>query len=397
MNARRLHRGMITIFLPLIIYVVISGLVIAIYDVNDPHQAWAILGGGPGARTTRHAATAEAVPPPATLAGGIDKALAAAGAMPVASVDYRMTGAIPRLELAEKSGRRATELRFYAATGEPMTPLVADGDPFRPRPAYVGRMNRIKGFHTGEVWGLPAQFLSLLTGGAVIVIVLSGATLYFRTWQARRAAGKHQFFWKAREDWWRRLHRTVAILAALFVLNKAVTGTILAWGEIQVNLAVFHHLLPVPYAMPTPMPPVSDGRLSGDLFGGLQTSFDAARKAAPNARIVAVELVKHDGESKGLVTLGGDKPRILAFDMASGAPVQDSAQRGVEVGNGYFADWHQVVKRMHRGDIVGSFDGRYFDIFFSAALLYLAMSGAVLYGQMLIRRRHAGRTGLFWK
>ncbi len=397
MNARRLHRGMITIFLPLIFYVVISGLVIAIYDVHDPHQAWAILGGGPGARTTDDAAAATAVPPPTTLATGIDKALAASRDMPVASVDYRMTGVIPRLELAEKSGRRSTELRFYAATGEPMTPLVADGDPFRPRPAYVGRMNRIKSFHTGEAWGLPAQFLSLLTGGAVIIIALSGATLYVRTWQARRAAGKNQFFWKAREDWWRRLHRTVAILAALFVLNKAVTGTILAWGEIQVNLAVFHHLLPVPYAMPTPLPPVSDGRLTGDIVRALQTSFDAARKAAPDAPIVAVELVNRGGESRGLVTLGGAKPRILAFNMESGAPVHDPAERGVEVGNGHFADWHQVVKRMHRGDIVGSFDGRYFDIFFSVALLYLAMSGAVLYGQMLLGRRRAGRPGLFWK
>jgi uncharacterized iron-regulated membrane protein len=394
-NARRLHRLTMTLGVLLFSYWVISGLLIALVDVTDRHQSWAGLGGGPGARLNDLAATAGSVPAPATLAPGISAALAAARALQIASVDYRMTGAFPRLELSEANGDRTTELRFYADSGKAMSPRIADGDPFAPRPGYVERRDRIKSFHKGDAWGLTGQFLGLFTGLLLITLTVSGAYLYLRLWQARRRAGHAAFFWQGREGLWRVLHRSIAIVAAVLVLNKAVTGTVLAWGEIQVQLAI-HKLLPFPYPMPTPLPPFSDGPLAGDIQRALQTSFDAAQAAAPGTAIVAIELVNRAGQSRSLVTLGGSQPHTLAYDMNSGAPVGDWATRGVQAGNGYFADWHQVVKRMHRGDIIGSFSGRYLDIATGFALLYLVVSGSVLYGQMLARRRRAGQTGLFW-
>ncbi len=381
------------------IYAVLTGLWLAYTDVTDSHQTWAGMGGGPGAHLNDDAIHARAVPDPASLASGISQALATAGNLPIASVDYRLTSApgnIPRLELAEANGDRDRELRFYAAIGTTMTQQVADSDAFGPMPAYAERREFIKALHKGNQFGLAGQLLGLVTGCALLVMLASGVTLYLRTWAARRKAGKSAFFWQARESRWRSWHRGVAIIAAIFVLNKVVTGTILAWGEIQVQLAL-HHVLPFPYPRPTPLPPYAEERLTGDPLQGLKTSYDAAKAAAPGVPIVAVQLVGRDHLSKGLVTLGGDQPRTLAFDMHTGAPVDDWALRGVQRGNGYFADWHQVLKRMHRGDIIGHFGGRYGDITVGLSLLYLVGSGSVLYVQMLRRRKSVGQSGLFWK
>jgi uncharacterized iron-regulated membrane protein len=385
-----------TVGVLLVAYWVVSGLTLAVFDATDPQQAWAALGGGPGARLSGSLAGAQPVPDPGTLGAGIRAALATAGTLPIAGVDYRMTGAIPRLQLSEASGERDTELRFYATTGQPMTPQVADGDPFGPRPREFELRERIKSLHKGDAYGVPGQALGLLTGLLVITLAISGALLYLQLWRARRPAGHTSLFWISRESVWRRLHRGIALVAMIFVLNKAVTGTILAWGEIQVQLAI-HHVLPFPYPMPTPMPPYSEGLLSADALQGLQTSFNAARAVAPDAPIVAIELVRRGGHAKGLVTLGGAATQTLAFDMATGVPLEDWATSGMQAGNGYFTDWHQRVKRMHRGDIIGRFAGRYADIAVGAALLYLLTSGVVMYAQLLGRRRRAGQTGLFWK
>jgi hypothetical protein len=77
--------------------------------------------------------------------------------------------------------------------------------------------------------------------------------------------------------------------------------------------------------------------------------------------------------------------------------VYDSARRGVQIGNAYFADWHQILKRMHRGDIIGRFAGRYGDIACGLALFYLVSSGFFLFVQMRRIRAQNGQAGLFWR
>ena len=110
-----------------------------------------------------------------------------------------------------------------------------------------------------------------------------------------------------------------------------------------------------------------------------------------------IRLVVHDGIPTALVTLAGAQPLSLAFDPASGAPVTDAATSGRQLGQGYFADWHQVVKRMHRGDILGVFAGRYVDIAAGLAIAWLVVSALAMYVELLRRRSAAGHRGLFWR
>jgi hypothetical protein len=375
------HRRIMTLFIATLSYWVVSGLLMASYDALDATQVWAREGGGPGARLTDFAASSRALPDARELQAGIATARAAVGSMAIASVDLRMVGDTPRLQFAEASGERATMRRFYARSGAPMSDLVADGDPDAPAPPNVARRNGLKGWHKGNALGLPGQFIGLFTGLGLIALVVSGALTWLGLWKARRRARKPALFWSGRESRWRRLHRWVALVAAVFVLNIGVTGVILAATEIRLNVFLLHHIGSPPYPRPSPMPPLSAAVLPGDPLALLTTSYMAARRVNPEAPIANIQVVERDGSPKGLVTTASAVPQTLAFNALTGARIHDWMEQGVQSGNGYYTDWHQRLKRLHRGDIIGHFAGRYLDLLAGVALLYLVVSAAVMYLQ----------------
>ncbi|MGC3982013.1 MAG: PepSY-associated TM helix domain-containing protein [Steroidobacteraceae bacterium] len=394
---RNLHRWVMTVFAVMLVYWTASGLLMAIYDATDGKQVWAIEGGGPGARLTDFATNAAPLPDPESLTTGIATAVAAMGERSIASANLRVVPAGIRLQLAEASGDRDTMGRFFADSGAAMTALQADGDPDANVPAYVTQRNTLKAWHRGNIVGFPGQFLGLFTGLALITLTITGAIVYLQLWKSRRKFGKPGFFWNTRDSLWRRLHRWISIVAAAFILNIAISGSILAYSEIQLNLFLQKGIGAPPYPRPSPMPAVSAAALPKDVGLLLQTTYRAALADHPASSIVDLQIVMRDGLAKGLVTIGGAMPSILAFDAQTGASISDWAVTGKQVGNGYYADWHQAMKRIHRGDIIGSYVGRYIDIIAGVALLYLVISGVVMYVQMLQKRKQLQRGGWFWK
>jgi uncharacterized iron-regulated membrane protein len=377
MDTRRLHRRVMSIFGLLLLYWALSGLVIASYDLRDPEQAWAVMGGGPGASVTLEARRLPALPAPETLHAGIEAALAAAAGMPIASADLRMARGQARLQLAEADGDRAHLRRYFAATGQPMTQDEAE-DPAADA-QRTARHDWIKSWHKGDIAGLPGQFLGLATALVLATMLVTGLSIYLRLLRARRKAGRRAVFWRVpRESWWRRVHRWVAVIAAVLLVNTVVTGLVLASAEILLQLAIRYHVGVPPYPRPSPLPPLSDGPLVGNLPDALQRTYAAATPAAAPDPVVIVQLLRRDGRQLGLATTAGPHARVLAFDMA-GQPITSGSGFDRQRGNGYFADWHQIVKRMHRGDIIGTHAGRYIAIANGCALLYLAISGFVMY------------------
>ena len=166
--------------------------------------------------------------------------------------------------------------------------------------------------------------------------------------------------------------------AAVLLLNTALTGLVLGTGEVVLQLFLRYHIGSPPYPRPSPLPPQSSGPLAGDLAEALQRIYLAGNAAAAPDPVAIVQLVRRDSAPLGLVTTGGRHPRVLAFDL-QGQPVGGDGDHDRQRGNGYFADWHQVVKRMHRGDIIGVHAGRYLALANGCALLYLAVSGFVMF------------------
>jgi uncharacterized iron-regulated membrane protein len=308
-----------------------------------------------------------------------------------------MAGDLVRLQFADADGSRDTLTRFNAVTGESITQRQAEGDPDATPPAYVTKRNNLKTWHRGNAAGLTGQFVGLFTGLALTALAVTGIVLYLQIWRVRRRAkglmSNRAFFWSARESTWRTLHRWVSIVSAVFVLNIAVSGTILAASEIKLRLFLEHGIGSPPYPRPSPLPPVSDAKLPVNVNGMLQTAWQAARDSDTNGRVAAIQLVHRDGIAKALVTLGGESSRTLAFDATTGAAVADWTSTGQQVGSGYYADWHQFVKRLHRGDVIGNFKGRYIDLTAGLALLYLVVSGGVMYLQHRAQRTRMGVSG----
>jgi uncharacterized iron-regulated membrane protein len=57
---------------------------------------------------------------------------------------------------------------------------------------------------------------------------------------------------------------------------------------------------------------------------------------------------------------------------------------------------HQWLKAIHSGEIFGM-TGRWFETFGGISLVYLSVSGIVIYFRMWARRRRTGRQALFWR
>jgi uncharacterized iron-regulated membrane protein len=57
---------------------------------------------------------------------------------------------------------------------------------------------------------------------------------------------------------------------------------------------------------------------------------------------------------------------------------------------------HEVAKRLHRGDYFG-LTGRWMDLLTGLAILFLTISGMVMYLQLYRVRRKRGQRQLFWK
>lgn len=365
-----------TVFGVLLLYWAASGIVMAIYDLSDPNEAWAVMGGGPGADLALEARGLPAMPSPESLRAGLDGALASAAGMPIASVDLRMARGNARLQLAEADGDRGRMRRFFAESGRPMTQDEAE-DPAADA-ARTARHDWLKSWHRGDAAGLPGQLLGLLAGLALVGMLVTGSSIYLRMRSARRRAGLGGGYWPVpRESAWRRLHRWVSMTAAVLLLNTALTGLVLGTGEVLLQLALRHHIGTPPYPRPSPLPPVSEAPLAGDLVDALQRAYAAGATAAAPDAVTVVQLARRDGAQLGLVTTGGSRARVLAFDM-QGRAIGNASSWSRQRGSGYFADWHQVVKRMHRGDIIGTWAGRYVALLNGCALLYLVVSGLMM-------------------
>jgi uncharacterized iron-regulated membrane protein len=138
--------------------------------------------------------------------------------------------------------------------------------------------------------------------------------------------------------------------------------------------------------------PVNDS----DLPGNLATTLAAYHAMQPGMPLRAVRLRLYGGMQQGVVITGEEEARQLVFDAASGRRVSET-EPGYPPQHFPFG-WHvhQIAKQVHRGDFIGM-TGRWMDLFAGLSLLYLTVSGAVMYFELWKKRRQSGRPGYIWK
>ena len=333
--------------------------------------------------------TAAVLPPHFDYQAALPKLLGAAraavGAAPLSYAEIRMGEDKPVGRV--QSGRQLLRYDFTADQGQ-VNPI-----PRREHPPEVSVHNEIKGLHRMTSIGDWALWINPIVGIALGVFIFTGVVMYLQLLSARSRIGRRDWFWSA-GGWWRTLHRWGSIVAALFITVVALSGTWLAYESLIFGIYMEHHS-PQPGRPParqSGVTPLSDERLPAMLT----TTLQAYASSLPGQPLKVLRLRVYAGMPQGVVVAGlGDDTQQMVFNAVSGRRVSETEPGYPETGFPFGWQAHQIAKQIHRGDYIG-LSGRWMDLSAGVTLIYLSVSGLVMYIDMWQRRRRSGRKALIW-
>lgn len=405
-DIRPIHRILGTILVLFTLYFATTGTVMQLVDLRailshapatDPDMVQVREGlNGPGNYVVIQPADYAA---PA-LPSGFDYEAALATVVQGARREVGDSTALRFVELRMMDGRpvgvvRAEDktVRFDAATGA-MVPAA----PVRPVAAQKSVHLTFKVLHTLRGIGNWIMFLNTAVAIGLFAMVVTGLMLYFQLLGARRRAGLKGWFWSS-GGWWRSLHRGLSIVAAAFLLIVSASGTMLGLDGFGLGLYQVTHRNAGKYAR-FPMGAVADYSSpldDGKLPAMLRTSLSADQATAGGSPVKVVRLRYFNGIPQGVVIAGeGDGTAQLVFNAETGKRMSTSEPGYPKTHYKLGWDEHEWMKKIHRGDIFGV-PGRLMDLFAGLSLIFLSLSGAVMYADLWRRRRRGGRTALFWR
>jgi uncharacterized iron-regulated membrane protein len=282
-------------------------------------------------------------------------------------------------------------LAFDLATGKP---LPSEALPKPPLPSdFTSPRQDFKALHRFNFLGPAATAPDVLAGVAFFALLATGLVHYLRIYKQRRKMGKRVFFWDG-GGWWRMLHRWISMFSVIVVLSLSVTGTLLAINSMGVPLHSWLHprsdgLNPFQDDFSSPL---QDAELPGMTHATL-TAFNRAR---PGVGVKVLRLRYFAGFPQGIVVAADRDTTQWVYNTNTRAQMGLSEKGYPELGMPFGWEWNQRLKRIHRGDVFGM-TGRWTVTVSGLAVVYLSISGLVLYYQAWVRRYRAGRPGLLWK
>ena len=402
----RWHRLTAFFSFVLILYVVTTGLGIEAWDLEalmtnapptDPNMLMMrqhIYGTPNYAVVSAPDYSAPALPGSFDLAAGIKRAAqlgrAAAPAADMQLVEVRGVDGHPagRVRMGDK------QMIFDLASGKPL-PASALPPP-EPGRDFKSARSSFKFFHRFNYIGQLATSLDGLAGAALAALVITGLWHYLKLLSARRRMGRGALFWKGGGTW-RQLHRWIALASTLPVLWLASTGMILSADNVGAGLTgvnrgpsdAKHGLNPFDSYFGAPL---HDAQLDGMTHA----TIAAYRAGHGNTGIKVLQLRYFAGYAQGVIVGAAPATTQHVYNTATGAEMSMTEPGYPTVSFPLGWDWHQRMKRLHRGDFFG-LTGRWLDFAGACGALYLLISGIVMYLDMRGRRVKSGRTQWIWK
>jgi uncharacterized iron-regulated membrane protein len=295
---------------------------------------------------------------------------AATGGAPISFVELRMADGKPVGQVA--SGGRL--LQFDATSGAVLVgPESAPRVKLPPQGNQGAFRNQVKGFHRLTVLGNWGQLLFVVIALTMATMVVTGLILYFQLLAMRIRIRRPGLYWSA-GGWWRALHRGVSITAAAFIVVVVFSGTFEALNSGGTALFRMRHNGQRPGLTADVSSPLSDAELPSML----QTTLTALHSISPDTPIKVLRLRHFADMPQGIVITGGEDTRQFAFNAATGERARFQGPGYPETGMTFGWQWDQWFKQIHRGDAFG-LAGRWMSLLTGLALLYLAVSGAVMY------------------
>jgi uncharacterized iron-regulated membrane protein len=396
---RAVHRYIAVFVVLFAVYVSSTGLLTQTVDLQallrrapatDPTmQAIRVgQGGPPNFKVMRDPDYAAAAMPAgfdydAALAKVTASARTALGDAPRSFVEFRMLDGRPAVRVASQGRIWPFDATTGAVAGAtvPVTLAAMEQPSLR---------NQLKSFHRLGMFGPWAYALDLLMGLGLCAMMVTGAVMYVRMLTGRVRQGRYALYWSA-GGWWRALHRTVGAVAVVFLSVLVLSGTFLAFNALAINInkALAHGKRPGLTA------DVSSPLTDAELPSLLHVTLGAYGRGHPGVPPRVVRLRYFAGMPQGVVITSGPEATQLVFNAATGQPASEAEPGYPQTGMPFGWRVGQIVKQIHRGDLIG-LPGRVVAVLAGASLLYLAVSGVVVYLDLWRRRRKMGRPGLFW-
>lgn len=304
-------------------------------------------------------------------------------------VELRMAGGrvVGQVRLGPTPNGGPDHLRAWdAATGAPVTvtpvPLLGLPDSWRQKLKVLHRF--------WESHDVPGVFAELASGIVLWVFIITGLTLYWRLHRARVRIKRPQVFWSA-GGLWRTWHRILSLASALFLILIAGTGT---WLGFESTWHVF--ALPRGPAVETAAP-LQDAQV----HAMTRATLAAFRALEPGTPIRVLRVRTYAGMPQGGVVTGSGatfdgQPHAILFDTATGKLATLGEPNYPASGFPLGTQVHEDIKHLHSGMLLG-IGGRMMNLLAGLSLVWLSVSGMVMYGQMVAKRRLSGRKALFWR
>ncbi|WP_206243710.1 PepSY-associated TM helix domain-containing protein [Novosphingobium terrae] len=406
MQARRWHRWVGSALGLLLLYLGLTGSVVQGIDLHallthapetDP-EMMAIRESmdGPGNYAVIAASdyTAAALPPASDPAAMAQRVFAAAHASAPGNairwVDLRMQGG----KAVGQAGMGEDALwRFDPASGRrlPDPPVMREKGPPFSWHLYAKRWHRLWSLGDGMLW------LNALAGLGLGFAVIAGLLLWWQLYRARWRMGRRAPAWKGGGAA-RVAHRALGPVMAVPLLVVAVSGTILSIDSLALQIYRLRYPDRLAFGV-VPQGMIADQSrplTAGEVSTIARTTLTLHQAESGGAPIRALRIRIFAGMPQGVIITGEPLARQLVYDTAQGrrAGMSEPTYPDTVFPTGW--DWHERLKRIHRGDEFGMI-GRWLGLMAGLSLMWFAGSGLWMYRELYLRRRKGGRQALFWR
>ncbi len=315
------------------------------------------------------------------LAWTIQAGHAEFGAAPLSFIELRMADGRPVGQV--KSGPDI--LRVDAVSGTKLSraaEVMEDQSPASDR-------NTVKHLHRMTTFGDWALWINIAVSIALAILIVTGTIMYWQLMKGRWKLGRKAIIWSA-GGVWKTLHRAFALTSAVFLVVVTLSGTWLAVESL--GLAFYFKEMRASGKVMGPPPDPSSPLKDAELPAMLHTTLAAYQHLKPDIRIRVIRLRYYGGMPQGAVITDGEEAKQYVFNAVTGRRVSETEPGYPRTPFPFGWQAHQVAKSIHRGDFFG-LTGRWMDLLAGFAMIYLSVSGIVMYFDLWKKRRKA----LVWK
>jgi uncharacterized iron-regulated membrane protein len=290
-------------------------------------------------------------------------------------VELRMAGNTPIVQAGQKDKVEA----FDATTGAVVA--AVDIAPPADQPSLRESTKQLHRFWSRpNAWGV---WLELACGVALWVMIITGLIIYFRLLGERAKQGQVQWFWLTGGGL-RSLHRAVAVVAAIFLVFQAFSGTWLAFESVWHSFSQFRHGPVTGFVNVADVPHLAD------------VTLKAFRRTEPQTQIKVLRLRTYAGMTQGVIIAGTQPTRQLVFNAKTGQSASLTEPGYPTSGFPFGTQVHENIKHFHSGHMFG-LPTSFMNLFAGLSLIFMSLSGIWMYLDLWWKRRNAGRAAFIWK